>query len=186
MKTPYENELSFLVREHHASTKHFDFRLECRGVYISFAVPKGPSMNPDEKRLAIEVKPHAVGSFFFEGKIAKGKEGAGPVMIWDRGFYYPVGLRDVKKEVQDYIIRDAYLDGRIRFVLNGSKLRGAFQLSKWDKDKWILQKVKDDYASKEDIKRFNRSVFSNLTMQEIKEGKNIKDYRRGMEQMGLF
>jgi bifunctional non-homologous end joining protein LigD len=124
----------FVVHEHHASHLHFDFRLEWEGVLRSWAVPKGPSMNPAEKRLAIEVEDHAVGYIDFEGVIPQGSYGAGAVVIWDRGGYEVV---DWKEE-------------RIVFVLHGDKIKGGFALTRLKgrgKGKeWLLIKKRDEYA----------------------------------------
>jgi len=126
----------FVVHEHHARHLHFDFRLEMDGVLKSWAVPKGPSMNPADKRLALMVEDHALDYGSFEGIIPEGYYGAGEVIIWDKGTYK---------------LLDGSIDsGRIEFKLNGKKLKGAFVLVKMKiKDKeWLLIKRKDEYAIK--------------------------------------
>jgi len=126
----------FAVQEHHASRLHFDFRLEVGGVLKSWAVPKGPSMNPVDKRLSIMVEDHPLSYGSFEGVIPEGQYGAGRVVIWDKGTYKFIG-GSVEK-------------GRIEFALNGNKLKGVFALVRMkgkDKDKeWLLIKKKDEYA----------------------------------------
>lgn len=126
----------FVVHEHHARHLHFDFRLEMDSVLKSWAVPKGPSMNPADKRLALMVEDHALDYGSFEGIIPEGYYGAGEVIIWDKGTYK---------------LLDGSIDsGRIEFKLNGKKLKGAFVLVKMkSKDKeWLLIKRKDEYAVK--------------------------------------
>jgi bifunctional non-homologous end joining protein LigD len=126
----------FVVHEHHASRLHFDFRLELEGVLKSWAVPKGPSMNPADKRLAVEVADHPLEYIDFEGIIPEGGYGAGPVVIWDQGKYEPT---EVTGE-------------RISFIVDGSRLKGGFGLTKLKakggrsaKD-WLLIKKRDEYA----------------------------------------
>jgi bifunctional non-homologous end joining protein LigD len=126
--------LRFVVHEHHASRLHYDFRLEWEGVLQSWAIPKGPSMNPAEKRLAVSVEDHSVDYFDFEGIIPRGQYGAGAVLVWDTGTYEPVERRG----------------DSISFVLYGQKLRGGFTLTllkgKGTGKEWLLIKKKDEYA----------------------------------------
>lgn len=124
----------FVVHEHHARNLHYDFRLEMDGVLKSWAVPKGPSMASQDKRLAILVEDHPLEYGTFEGIIPDGYYGAGPVVIWDSGIYE--------------LISKATTKGHIEFVLNGSKLKGKFVLTKLrQKEKeWLLIKKKDDFA----------------------------------------
>lgn len=127
--------MKFVVHEHHASHLHFDFRLEIEGVLKSWAVPKGPSMNPADKRLAIMVEDHDLEYGDFEGIIPDGQYGAGVVKIWDSGIFKLAG-GNIKS-------------GRMELMLNGSKLKGMFALVKMKgKDKeWLLIKKKDDFAN---------------------------------------
>lgn len=124
----------FVVHEHHARHLHFDFRLEMDGILKSWAVPKGLSMNPADKRLAIMVEDHPLDYVSFEGMIPEGNYGAGTVVIWDRGTYN--------------LISGSAGTGRIEMLLNGKKLKGAFVLTKMKgKDKeWLLIKKKDEHA----------------------------------------
>jgi len=124
----------FVVHEHHATRLHFDLRLEMEGVLKSWAVPKGPSMNPAEKRLAIMVDDHDLEYAGFEGTIPEGMYGAGAVFIWDRGAYE--------------LASGTVSSGRIEIVFQGKKLKGAFALARMSgKDKeWLLMKKKDGFA----------------------------------------
>ena len=108
---------TFVVQEHHASHLHWDFRLEVAGVFKSWAVPKGPSMNPADKRLAIQVADHALEYGSFEGIIPEGEYGAGRVIIWDSGIYEPLAGME-----------EGLAKGRLSFVLSGRRLQGEFSL----------------------------------------------------------
>ncbi|MCX5800833.1 MAG: 3'-phosphoesterase [Candidatus Eisenbacteria bacterium] len=126
--------LRFVVHEHHSSRLHFDFRLEMGGVLRSWAIPKGPSMNPSEKRLAIQVEDHTLAYIDFEGTIPEGAYGAGRVVIWDSGDYK---LLEQRKDM-------------IGFSLAGRKLRGGFALvqlkGRGKGNEWLLIKQRDEYA----------------------------------------
>lgn len=124
----------FVVHEHHSKNLHYDFRLEIDGVLKSWAVPKGPSMSPKDKRLAIMVDDHPLDYGTFEGVIPEGSYGAGTVLIWDSGSFEPVNIEIDK--------------GRLEFILNGNRLKGAFVLTKFkQKEKeWLLIKKNDQFA----------------------------------------
>jgi bifunctional non-homologous end joining protein LigD len=158
-------ELVFVVQKHAATRLHYDLRLEMDGVLKSWAVPKGPSMNPDDKRLAVLVEDHPFDYKDFEGNIPKGNYGAGNVIIWDNGTYSTKeGENNEKKLVS------AFEKGRLSFVLNGKKLKGEFSLVKLknaEDNTWLLMKKNDKYASKADVLKKNKSVVSSKTIESL-------------------
>ena len=138
-KSPID--LRFVVHEHHASHLHYDFRLEMGGVFKSWAIPKGPSMNPAEKRLAIMVEDHALEYGAFEGIIPPGNYGAGAVVIWDKGSYVPAEEGDPEEQLEN---------GRFSFELRGKKLKGGFSMAllkgRGKGNQWLLMKKRDQEA----------------------------------------
>ena len=164
-----EEALRFVVQHHIARNDHDDFRLEWRGVLLSFAVPKGPSYNTRDKRLAIHVEDHPIEYRNFEGTIPKGEYGGGVVMIWDEGYWEPIV--DVDKGIKE---------GMIKFILKGRRLKGKWalvQLKKGNekKDNWLLLKEKDDHANfYYGIHEFTTSIRTGRTMKEIEEGDSEK------------
>lgn len=165
-----KNELVFVVQEHDASNLHYDFRLESDGLLKSWAIPKGPSMNPEEKRLAILVEDHPYVYKDFEGTIPEGNYGAGTVMVWDNGTYILYNISD-KEEAENKFKADFH-KGHLSFILNGKKLKGEFALIRLkisQKNAWLLIKKKDQYAGSTDILKKNKSVISNLTLEEIRK-----------------
>lgn len=163
--------LSFVIQHHHASHLHYDFRLEMDGVLKSWAVPKGPSMNPADKRLAMMVEDHPYDYRNFEGVIPAGNYGAGKVIIWDEGTYEPLHLLERNHEKQ---LLQELKNGHLNIVLHGKKLRGAFSLVKMQSDRsksgnsWLLIKKKDAFSSLDDILKQDKSVRSDKTVDEIK------------------
>ena len=127
----------FVIQKHRASALHYDFRLEDEGVLKSWAVPKGPSLDPGVKRLAMAVEDHPIGYAGFEGVIPAGEYGGGTVMVWDQGTYEP--------ETPD--VSAALRRGELKFTLNGKKLRGGWVLLRTDGRRWLLIKRKDAAAS---------------------------------------
>ncbi|MCA1623670.1 MAG: 3'-phosphoesterase [Acidobacteria bacterium] len=128
----------FVIHEHHATRLHFDLRLEIGGVLKSWAVPKGVSMNPQEKRLAIHVPDHSLGYVSFEGTLAEGTYGAGEVRIWDNGEF------ETKEDAEIQLKK-----GKLVFTFYGTKLKGEFTLVKmWNQEKnWLVIKSKDEFAN---------------------------------------
>lgn len=146
-KTAKQHELSFVIQEHDARRLHYDFRLELDGTLKSWAVPKGPSLDPSVKRLAVHVEDHPIEYGSFEGDIPEGNYGAGSVIVWDRGTWEPVGGEAGGRE--------AYQAGKLKFHLNGHKLHGGWTLVRshmrgsGDKEQWLLIKERDDEARSE-------------------------------------
>jgi bifunctional non-homologous end joining protein LigD len=150
--------LEFVIQKHRASRLHYDFRLEHDGVMLSWAVPKGPSLDPATKRLAMETEDHPIEYNRFEGVIPEGEYGAGTVMIWDRGTWEP--------EVED--VSRALAKGDLKFTLHGKKLTGSWVLVRTRDRQWLLIKHRDKSASNEDITAAKpRSAVSRRTLASI-------------------
>ncbi|MCL5292469.1 MAG: DNA ligase D [Actinobacteria bacterium] len=165
-----EGPLRFVVQKHKASHLHYDFRLELGGVLKSWAVPKGPSLNPKDKHLAIMVEDHPIEYRTFEGVIPEGNYGAGAVMVWDEGRYRALKIAD-RPESEDAIAQELS-KGHISFILEGKKLKGGFALVKLRRggeNAWLLVKKSDEFATGEDVTKRDRSALSNRTMDEIAE-----------------
>ncbi|HKG90718.1 MAG TPA: DNA polymerase ligase N-terminal domain-containing protein [Gemmatimonadaceae bacterium] len=175
--------LRFVVQKHAASHLHFDFRLEMGGVMKSWALPKGPSLDPAVKRLAVEVEDHPIAYNSFEGTIPSRQYGGGTVMLWDRGSYGadpPAG--------GERALLEGYERGEIRFTLRGKRLRGSFALVRMQrpprraaKPQWLLVKHRDEHAdpAADVVAAALTSVTSGRTMQEIADGAPSKRGRRG-------
>lgn len=162
--------LRFVVQHHMASREHYDLRLEWKGVLLSWAVPKGPSYNTRDKRLAVHVEDHPLSYRNFEGTIPKNQYGGGIVMIWDEGFWEPRGN-----------VEEGRQKGEIKFILKGRRLKGKWTIVRWKAkfnektDHWLLIKEKDDYVKSEDgISEFTTSVITGRTMAEIEAGEDEK------------
>jgi bifunctional non-homologous end joining protein LigD len=119
------SKLKFVVQKHAASHLHYDFRLELRGVLKSWAVPKGPSLDPDEKRLAVLVEDHPYDYLYFEGIIPKGQYGGGTVIVWDEGTYESPEIDEKDKKSQEHSITSQFYKGGILLTLKGKKLKGT-------------------------------------------------------------
>ncbi len=161
--------LRFVIQKHDASHLHYDLRLEMEGVMKSWAVPKGPSLNPSDKRLAMQVEDHPISYNTFEGTIPQGQYGGGEVIVWDNGTYHSDKTTDPKESEKFFLA--GLKQGRLTFTMQGKKLKGVFTLARFaGKEKeWILIKKADEYASKEDITIDNRSVISKRTLIGRKE-----------------
>jgi bifunctional non-homologous end joining protein LigD len=153
-----KSSLQFVVQKHRASRLHYDFRLEHDGVMLSWAVPKGPSLDPANKRFAMETEDHPIEYNQFEGVIPEGEYGGGTVMIWDRGIWEP--------EVDD--VGAALAKGDLKFTLRGTKLRGSWVLVRMRDRQWLLIKHRDNAASTLDITSAKpRSAASRRTLAGI-------------------
>lgn len=161
--------LRFVIQKHSASHLHYDFRLEMKGVLKSWAVPKGPSLNPADKRLAMLVEDHPYDYRDFEGIIPEGNYGAGTVIVWDEGTYEPLEEALTKAE-QEKILLKAFFSGSLKFRMNGKKIKGEFALVRTQgrgENFWLLIKHRDEYASEEDITKKDKSVKSKKTLEEV-------------------
>lgn len=159
----------FVVQKHRASRLHYDLRLEVEGVLKSWAVPKGPSPNPRDRRLAVPTEDHPMAYADFEGIIPEGEYGGGTVMVWDRGTYH--NLRAGKPGQEPVSMARALEEGQAEIELHGTKLRGAYALirtGRGDRERWLLVKMRDDEASEEDLTDTRpESVLSGRTLDEI-------------------
>jgi bifunctional non-homologous end joining protein LigD len=170
--------LGYVIQKHRATALHYDFRLEWKGVLLSWAVPKGPSLDPSIKRMAMPTEDHPIEYAKFEGIIPEGEYGGGTVMIWDNGTWTP--------EVDD--VDAALKKGELKFSLNGKKLKGSWVLvrlrPRGDEKRagWLLIKHRDEYASTKDIAEEEpRSVVSKRILVEIArdEGGNLEKAATG-------
>src|SRR6201998_800872 len=164
-ETDLSREGTFVVQKHAARRLHYDFRLAVNGALNSWAVPKGPSLNPDDKRLAVQTEDHPLDYADFEGKIPEGSYGAGTVMVWDRGTFHLEGSGDALKQLAK---------GEIKFWLNGEKLHGSFVLVRLKHsekgNEWLMIKHKDAAEdSAWNIDEHKGSALTGRTLEEIKE-----------------
>jgi DNA ligase D-like protein (predicted 3'-phosphoesterase) len=165
----------FVIQKHNASHLHYDFRLEIDGVLKSWAVPKGPSTDPHEKRLAIETEDHPMSYATFEGTIPEGEYGAGTVIVWDTGTF-----KNIKEKNGTLIpLADCYNNGQIEISLKGTKLNGNYALIRTNSDdskKWLLIKMRDSHADEKNniTESLPESVFSGKTIEDIESKKKHK------------
>ena len=174
-KAPAGKKLAFVIQKHAASHLHYDLRLELDGVMKSWAVPKGPSLDPTVKRLAMQVEDHPIEYNAFEGTIPKGEYGGGTVMLWDRGTYSYGGSDPDPIEG----LRRGYQKGDFKFVLQGKRLRGSWVLVRTRRDErgkaqWLLIKHRDEFAAEgSDVTAEHQtSVATRRSMEEITEGRS--------------
>ncbi len=169
---PNAGPLLFVVQQHAARRLHYDFRLECDGVLKSWAVPKGPSLNTSDKRLAVQTEDHPYDYGSFEGVIPPKQYGSGEVIVWDCGVYSPD--EDHKTWFHDRAeaekrVREGIEKGKLSFLLRGEKLKGSFALVRSsDRKNWFLIKHRDRYVSTDDVTEQNRSVLSGVAVDEMK------------------
>jgi bifunctional non-homologous end joining protein LigD len=162
--------LLFVVQQHSARRLHYDFRLECDGVLKSWAVPKGPSLDPSEKRLAVQTEDHPFDYASFEGVIPPGQYGAGEVIVWDCGVYSPDEGGKTwfhAREQAEREIRAGLEKGKLSVLLRGEKLKGSFALVR-TKESWLLLKHRDRFAGVVDLAAQNRSVLSGMAVEDLK------------------
>ncbi|WET67236.1 DNA ligase D [Sphingobacterium sp.] len=165
-------ELRFVVQKHDASHLHYDFRLEMNGVLKSWAVPKGPSMDPSIKRLAMMVEDHPYDYRNFEGIIPKGQYGGGTVIVWDEGSYEALATETNDVAKMDKNLRHQLYSGKLKFRLYGEKLKGEFALVKAygrGGNEWLLMKLEDQYATSKDVIAKDKSVLSGKTIAEMEK-----------------
>ncbi|MEA1013852.1 DNA ligase D [Sphingosinicella sp. LY1275] len=171
---PWGDGNGFIVQKHDATRLHYDFRLEMEGTLKSWAVTRGPSLDPDDKRLSVRTEDHPLSYATFEGTIPKGQYGGGTVMLWDRGTWTPDPRKDPRKTIEE---------GHLHFTLDGERMKGEwvmFRLKPRGNEKnenWILRKVEDDQAGSSTglTEKFLTSIKTGRTMNEIAEGKKAKE-----------
>ncbi len=163
-----QNGMVYAVQKHHAKTLHYDLRLEMSGVLKSWAIPKGPSADPSQKKLAIPTEDHPLDYAHFEGIIPPGQYGAGTVILWDRGTY--------KNHKDDISLQQALKQGKLEIFIDGQKLKGSYVLLRTGKEndpkpRWLFIKMKDDYAdaSANLTQTHPQSVLSGKTIEELEE-----------------
>ena len=160
--------LIYVIQKHKATNLHYDLRLELNGVLKSWAIPKGPSADPSQKKLAVPTEDHPIDYANFEGIIPEGEYGAGAVIVWDKGTY-----RNLKDDIS---VEEAYEKGKLEIFIEGKKLKGAYVLlrtgKKQDKGQWwLFIKMKDKYvdARRDPIKTEPESVISGKKIEDIKK-----------------
>jgi bifunctional non-homologous end joining protein LigD len=160
---------SFCIQKHDASRLHYDFRLEHKGVLLSWAVPKGPSLNPADRRLAVRTEDHPIEYGKFEGTIPKGQYGGGTVMLWDRGIW--ASLADVDEGLRR---------GSLKFLVKGERVLGGYALVRMPKkrgekgENWLLIKERDDFIDEDGeklVREERTSISTKRSMEEIAAGK---------------
>jgi bifunctional non-homologous end joining protein LigD len=164
--------LRFVIQKHDASHVHYDFRLEMEGVLKSWAVPKGPSLNPSDKRLAMQVEDHPYDYRNFEGIIPAGNYGGGTVIVWDEGTYEPMDAEGLSRKEQEKLLLKQLYSGNLKIRMHGKKIKGdyaLFQMKARGERSWILVKKNDEFASEEDITENDKSVKSGKTLVEVAE-----------------
>lgn len=165
----------FVIQKHNASHLHYDFRLEIDGALKSWAIPKGPSTNPQDKRLAMETEDHPMSYADFEGMIPEGQYGAGSVIVWDTGTFDNIKEKDDKR----IPLTQCYKNGQIEVNLHGKKLQGGYALIRTSGDdmkKWLCIKMRDEYADarRNPVSSQPESVISGKTNKDIESKKKLK------------
>ena len=171
---PWADGNGFMIQKHDATRLHYDLRLELDGVLKSWAVPNGPSLDPDDKRLAVHVEDHPLSYATFEGTIPKGEYGGGTVMLWDRGTWTPAPGKDPRKSLAQ---------GHLHFTADGERMKGEWILIRLSprpgdrKNNWILRKVDDQHNGSPTglTDKYLTSIKTGRTMQEIASGKKATE-----------
>lgn len=175
------HQLVFVIQKHDATSLHYDFRLQIGKIMPSWAIPKGPTLDNTVRRLAMQTTNHTMEYRNFEGVIPEGHYGAGPVMIWDEGIYYPeIEIsKGEREEIKSYeegqkVMKEGLEKGELKFFLKGKKLKGSFALVKTKnfgpKNSWLLIKHDDTYVEKGyDANEFDISAKSKKSLKEIAE-----------------
>ncbi|MET3979736.1 bifunctional non-homologous end joining protein LigD [Mucilaginibacter sp. UYP25] len=182
-KSKDKDHLIFVVQKHDASRLHYDFRLEMDGVLKSWAVPKGPSLDPKVKHLAMMVEDHPFDYLNFEGIIPKGEYGGGTVIVWDEGTYEPIEPIKGKKAQEKHLLKQL-ASGQLKIKLHGEKLNGEFAMVKthgMGENGWLMIKHKDEFATSDDITKKDKSVLSGKTI-ETMEKTSEKVWQHGHEE----
>ena len=185
-RRPAAGSLKFVVQKHAARRLHYDVRLEVDGVLKSWPVPKGPSLDPEEKRLAVMVEDHPLDYAAFEGVIPRGSYGAGQMVVWDSGVYSPDEdgrLSFGDRQESEERMRQGLEAGKLSFTLRGRKLRGSWTLVRTTRgdNEWLLIKHRDEYADpSRDVLEDGRSVVSGLTIADLKAGRLPDPSRRAV------
>ena len=172
VKKTSKDALRFVVQKHDASRLHYDFRLEIDGVLVSWAVPKGPSANPADKRLAVQTEDHPMDYIDFEGSIPKGEYGGGTVMVWDIGTYHAEGSESLASDKK--IMKKQLAEGSIKVTLEGKKLKGSWHIvrMKGEKGQWLLMKSKDDFVDEKNAFDEN-SILTGRDFKAIANGNDV-------------
>ncbi len=182
IKKASKGKLLFVVQKHAASHLHYDFRLEIDGVLVSWAVPKGPSANTSDKRLAMQTEDHPMAYIDFEGTIPKGEYGGGTVMVWDIGTYHAEGNEVDSKD--NALMKKMLKDGNIKIVLNGEKMHGSWHIVLMKKDEarkqWLLMKGKDEFADPK-VKFDELSILTQRDFADIEKGDSVWHSNRNNE-----
>jgi len=184
-KSTNKDRLSFVVQKHDASRLHYDFRLELEGVLKSWAVPKGPSLKPKDKRLAMMVEDHPFGYKDFEGIIPQGEYGGGTVIVWDQGWYEPIEPIKGKKAQEKHLL-DQLEKGSLKVNLHGEKLNGEFALvhtGGMGENAWLLIKHDDDFAANKDVTKQDKSVLTEKTIAQMAKTAENKWTKNGKEKI---
>lgn len=180
VKKSSKGNLRFVVQKHAASHLHYDFRLEIDGVLVSWAVPKGPSANPADRRLAVQTEDHPMDYIDFEGTIPEGEYGGGTVMVWDIGDYHAEGADSLADDKT--ILRKQLKDGSIKVVLEGKKMKGSWHIvrMKGENRQWLLMKSKDEFANSKEFEP--NSVLTGRDFDAIAKGDNVWESTRKPEE----